>query len=318
MLDLLFVYPFFSSAITANKIILFTMSASLLVAIRMLSASLLLFVFSYFNKKHWITWNKLKVTLVTLIVIAFCTTYLNSNLKAYALKNMPSYKAAFFGTLDPFITAIMSYFLLSERLNPRKIIGILFGFAGAIVLLVSHAPIEEQLKAFYFFSYPEIAALSAIVFSRFGWILIQKYLKKGVYTPVQINIQTMFIGGVLSLLAVYFYGNFDIDLSNLDKVLFFNYFPFNYFNNSTLLLLTLAYTIIIGNLIGYNLYSIVLKRYSATFVSLAGFSIPLLVAFYGWLLLGEQLTSSYFISCILTFIGLFIFFKEERITRVIL
>jgi len=56
----------------------------------------------------------------------------------------------------------------------------------------------------------------------------------------------------------------------------------------------LIYTVIGGNLIGFTLYSHLLKKHSATFVSLAGFSMPLFVYFFGWLILGEQLIQALF------------------------
>ena len=73
----------------------------------------------------------------------------------------------------------------------------------------------------------------------------------------------------------------------------------------------LAYTIIGGNLIGYTLYSHLLKKHSATFVSLAGFSMPLFVYLLGWFFLGERLYPSFLLAALITFIGLLIFYQDE-------
>ena len=87
---------------------------------------------------------------------------------------MPSSKMAFFGTLDPFVTALYSYAMHKERLTARKWIGMILGFVGMLILIVKTTPLDEQFKAFSVVSYPELAAFWAIVLSRFGWINAQQ------------------------------------------------------------------------------------------------------------------------------------------------
>jgi drug/metabolite transporter (DMT)-like permease len=79
------------------------------------------------------------------------------------------------------------------------------------------------------------------------------------------------------------------------------------FNHMSLL----AYTTIIGNGLAYTLYAHGLKQYSANFVSLAGFSVPLFVTIFGALFLGESLSLSFFAAVAVTACGVLLFFKEE-------
>jgi len=72
-----------------------------------------------------------------------------------------------------------------------------------------------------------------------------------------------------------------------------------------------TYTIVAGNIFGYGLYAYCLKRYRLTFVSLAGFSIPLFVTLIGWLLLGEKLTLLFVCSMVIIFVGLLIFHRDN-------
>ena len=68
-----------------------------------------------------------------------------------------------------------------------------------LVLIVKPTPLDEQFKAFSVVSYPELAAFWAIVLSRFGWINAQQLLKKDLFSPIQMNIILMALGGIVSL-----------------------------------------------------------------------------------------------------------------------
>ena len=103
----------------------------------------------------------------------------------------------------------------------------------------------------------------------------------------------MSISGVLALIVSAFYDN---------VTAISTFYPLSF---------ALAWTVIIGNIFGYTLYAHSLKRYSATFVALAGFSIPLFVALFGYFILQEPLTVNFFIALAITFIGLILFYHKE-------
>lgn len=295
MIEVFFAFALLASAISTNKIILATLSPIFFVGIRMLIAGTILFAIAYAKGQSF---NKLSIRrdALTLLFITICTTYLPSILKAYALKYMPSSKAAFFGTLDPFVTAFYTYMLFNEKLTLRKIIGMSLGCIGAFILLRSTTFTQESWPTIFIFSFPEIAALLAVILGRYGWISIQLLLRQNKYTPLQINAITMFGSGVISLITSWF---IDTD---------WNFqFPV-----TSWLLLFAVYTIIIGNVIALTLYATFLKYYSSIFLSLASFSVPLFVHFYGWVYLGEPLSFIFFLSLIFTFLGLYIFYSDKR------
>ena len=311
MVALFIAFGFLASAISANKVLLYALKPEFLVGIRMTIAGLVLGGYTYFHSNHRLSWRKLRSYVPLLLVVALFTTYFPSNLKAYALAGMPSAKMAFFGTLDPFVTALFSYFFFKERLTLHKIVGILLGFAGMMILIFGPTSFEEQLKTFSVFSYAEMAAFWAIVLSRFGWIQAQQLLKKEIVSPVQINVIIMLVGGVISLMTAFVRDQMSIKPLLNTPLSLFSLSPLSMMGSATLLSLFLAYTIVIGNVLGYTLYAHALKRYSPLFVSLASFSIPLFVAFFGWLFLDEPLSISFFIACAVTFTGLVVFMLEK-------
>lgn len=300
-----------ASAISTNKILLYALTPELLTGVRMSIAGLLLGGYAYLHTKHRLRWRLIRDYLALLLVVSLFTTYFPSNLKAYALAHMPSSKMAFFGTLDPFVTALYSHFFFHEKLSWKQVLGIVIGFAGMMILIFGSTPFEAQLKAFSVFSYPELAAFWAIVLSRFGWIQAQLLLKKEVVTPVQINVIIMCIGGVISLLTAILRNQMDIRPLRETPLPIFNLSPLKGLTSNQLLTVFLTYTIVVGNVFGYTLYAYALKRYSPIFISLASFSIPLFVSFFGWLFLAESLSLSFFIACAVTFVGLLIFSSDE-------
>jgi len=60
------------------------------------------------------------------------------------------------------------------------------------------------------------------------------------------------------------------------------------------------------------MYGYLLKQYSATFLSFAGFSTPLFAALFGWLFLSELVTFHFFVALGLLTVGLGIFYRDEK------
>ena len=73
----------------------------------------------------------------------------------------------------------------------------------------------------------------------------------------------------------------------------------------------MASLIILANFIGYNLYGYLLRHYSATFLSLAGFITPFFTIILGWFFLSEQLTLPFLVSFVLTIFSLYLFYRQE-------
>ena len=283
-------YFLLASAFSANKVLLGWLPPTFFVGIRMLCAGLIMVAWNY-RKSHRLKFDYFKKDLLTICGIALFTTYFPSLLKAYGLQGLPSSKAAMIGSCDPFVTAMYAYVLWKERLSFKQFLGITIGFLGVMLLMTGGSLPEQTLHAWFIFSWPELAALGAVVVGRYGWILVRSLLKKERYKPTEINGLSMVLSGVLALATSFFIDPISsITIPSISHFLFF-----------------FAYTIIAGNIFGYGLFAYCLKKYPLTFVSLAGFSIPLFVTLIGWALLGEQLTLLFAASAAIIFFGLLIF-----------
>lgn len=294
LLTILLTFLILASAISVNKIILSTFAPMFFVGIRMFSAGALLYVYGYF-KSHKLKMDNIKQDVKILLAMALFTTFIPAILKAYALKYMPSSKAALFGSLDPFITAIYAYILFNERLNLNKIIGIIIAFIGVVLLVLSSSKLEETLPMIGYLSYPEIAALLAVVISRYGWMIAQSMLRKNRYSPLELNGIMMLISGATALIVSPF----------IEPI------TFSQKHMTNQLLLLLLYTILIGNILGYGMYSSLLKKYSSTLISLAGFSVPVFVFIFGTIFLKESFSIYFVASSLITLLGLLIFYFDE-------
>lgn len=322
MFDVFLGFAFMASSTVANKYALSVLTPSLMVGLRMLCAGIILTLF-YRRKSHRLSFAYFKDDLLVLIGISLLTMLVPALFKAYALKNMLSSKAAFLSSLDPFVTALYAYFFWQEHLTKKKVIGIVLGFTGTFILLLSSSITEQSLMAWSVFSYPEIAAILAMAIGRLGWMFVQQLLRKERYTAPELNGLLMTMSGILVFVLPYLIASM-VALAGLIPFIarFVPVYSFadaggilkttiNAQTNVAMIIYAIVHTIIIGNVIGYTMYAGFLKRHSATFVSLAGFSVPLYVYLFGALLLGEPLSLNFLAASCVTFIGLLIFYQDE-------
>jgi drug/metabolite transporter (DMT)-like permease len=291
----------FASGIFVNKILLFSLGPSLLSGIRMFVSGVVILIV---NRKSYQqgSLKKIAENWKSFLAITLFSTLIPTICKAYAIKNMLSSKAAFMGSFDPFITACYAYFLLGEKLSVKKIIGIVLGFCGAFILFSVHSPIEDVLETAFYFSWPELAVLTSIAISRLGWILVQTQMRTHDFSSVDINGVVMTGAGFLALLLIpvwQFFGLFQESMA----------IPEHFWNFKTYGLL--AYTVLVGNLIAYNLYGYLLKHNSATLLSLAGAQIPIYVTLLGYFFLGEPITVKLLCAGGAIFAGIFVFYYDD-------
>lgn len=286
-------YAMFASIFTISKTALEYSQPFFLVGSRMLFAGLLMLAYQCLYKKEKITINKSQFWRVFLL--ALFNIYLTNVFEFWGLKYLTSFKTCFIYSLSPFVSALLSYFMFADKMNLKKWSGLLIGFSGFLPILLNQTSSEETTGHLFFLSWAEIAVIAAAISSVYGWILLSQLVKENGYSPFMANGLSMSIGGIMAL-------GHSLCVETWNPIPVTDFFPYL---ECTLLL------ILVSNLICYNLYGFLLKSYSATFMSFAGFTTPLFTAFFGWLYLGEVVTWPFYLSAVIVFSGLLVFYQEE-------
>lgn len=287
-------YALFAMVFTVAKYGLEYVQPFFLVGVRMLLAGGMLLSFLYFfDRKNfvfrWSSWKRF-------FLLGLTAIYLCNAFEFWGLQYLSSAKTCFIYSLSPFASALLSYWLLSERMSRLKWLGLLIGFIGFIPIFAMGGPQEAGVEnAFLFFSWPELSVTLAAVAAVYGWIVLRQLVRDEGYSPLMANGVSMVIGGALSLTHSFF-------TENWDPVPVTEYKPF---------LESMALQIIISNILAYNLYGYLLKHFSAPFMSFAGFSTPFFTVAISWLTLGETVGWGFWISSMVVLAGLGMFYVEE-------
>ena len=316
MILLVVLYILLSVSYVLSKAVLDYIAPIFFVGIRMVTAGLLLLGFQYFlDRKNWY-FNKRDIPL--LFAISLFHVYLMFTLEFWGLQYLPSFKCSFLFTLTPFIMAFFEWIVFSEIMSTKKWIGLIIGFLGVIPILLQDASPDEIKSSFFVFSLPELSVLGAVISGAFAWILIKKLVKRNNYTPSSINGIAMLWGGILALITSLLIENrpllkFPPESTKINLLgIYVQDYLFG--QNGSILLIIAFYMfslILLANIGFYNLYIHLLKKYSVTFISFAGFMAPLFTGILGWMFLGEQLSVIFFVSVFIVSFGLYIFYQDE-------
>ncbi len=288
-------YALLASTFTLGKAALFYFKPFFFIGLRMVPAGLILLGYLYFFRRESFVFHRKDVWLFLQVILFHI--YATFMLEFWALQYLTSSKACLLYNTSPFLAAIFSYFFFKEVLTRKKFVGLLVGFLGFLPIMLTEGPQEASLPEISFLSSAEIVLLLSVVTSVYGWILMREMVKIRGYSPLMVNGTAMLGGGILSFITAYFFE------------------PSPILATSTTELLTgLTYTglmIIIANMIFYNLYGYLLHFYSATWLAFVGFIAPLFAALYGWFFLHEHIGWAYFVSMVIVFWGLYLFYREE-------
>lgn len=311
MFTVLIMYMLFASTFTLGRVVLEYVNPVFFIAIRMLIAGMMLLGYVYFLKP--MQWKYDKRHVYIYIQLIFFHIFCAYNLEFWALQYVTGAKTCLLYNLSPFITALFAYHHFSEKLNVGKWLGLGIGFLGFLPILLSSAPSENQVGTIFSLSLPELALIGSVISSAYGWMVMKRLLHAH-YSPVMANGIGMIGGGVLSLISSFFIeGGPHLKEPLVPGSMVKLMTPFLGFKVSSIVffVVTALLLILIANIIGYNLYGFLLKRYSATFLAFAGFMTPLFAALYDWLFLGDVVSWPFFASLCITFIGLYLYYRQE-------
>lgn len=289
-------FALFASLFTLSKTALAFSEPFFLIGSRMTLAGIVLLTYHLlFNR----TAPRIRLShLLPLFILGLVSIYITNIAEIWGIQFMSSAKACLIYSLSPFVASLFAYWMLNEKLSLKKSVGLAVGFFGLTPILLTQSSSSELVKDLLFVSWAELSLIIAVFASVYGWILLKKIINELHYSPVMANGCSMLIGGVLALLHSYFSGEQWTPL------------PVAAGKMSGFLECTL-WMLLISNVICYNLYGHLLKRFSATFMSLAGLVTPLFASLFGWYFLDEVISWHFFASMTLFSIGLTLFYQEE-------
>lgn len=295
LLTVIFMFASWTSIFSLGKITLEYAPPLFLTSVRMLLAGILLSTYLIIRKKFSF---KLSIKqFLSLSILAVFSIYLTNILEFWSLKHLSAAKSCFIYSLSPFFAALFSYIHFKEKMNKTKWIGMLIGFIGFLPILSLETGSEGLVGGFSFLSWPELAMIGAALCSVYGWVLLRVLVKDNEISPPMANGISMLIGGTLALIHSCF-----IDSWAPLPVASSNYFPF---------LKGVVIMTFISNILCYNLYGLMLKKYTATFLSFMGLLSPIFASLNAWILLGETPSPLIFASTAVVSLGLWIVYRAE-------
>ncbi len=288
-------YAVWSSVFSLGKMALEGSSPLFLTACRMLLAGVLLTVYLFFKNRGAFKISLKQFGLLTLL--ALFGMYLTNALEFSSLKHLTAAKTCFIYSLCPLFSAFFSYLHFKEKMTPRKWVGLAIGFGGIIPVLASQKGAGEMLSSIPFLSWPEIGMVGATICTVYGWILMRLIVKDGAVSLLMTNGVSMLIGGGFALIHSFF-----ADTWNPLPIL-----P-GYGGSFIQGIVLMTF---ISNILCYNMYGMLLKRFTATFMSFLGLLSPIFAGLTSWLLLGEVPSIILFVSTAIVSIGAWFVYSEE-------
>jgi drug/metabolite transporter (DMT)-like permease len=210
------------------------------------------------------------------------------------MQHVDPVKACFVFVLAPFVTALLLYFLKAEKLTPKKIVGLTIGFAAVIPIVFESSHDATHQIPWYWAMLGYLSFACAVVIFAYGWILNKEMHKTVHVSSSLITGSALVVGGGLTLIISAIVHGRDL-------------FAMQVTDDFWWLLLLFAML----TAVAYNLYSSLLKRYSATFVAFASFLEPAFGLLYAAIFLGQPISTISFASLTALGFGLYLFYQEE-------
>ncbi len=287
-------YAVWSSVFSLGKLALTFSSPIFLTGFRMMLAAILLIGYLAIRKRSQFKMERKQW--ISLLLLGFFSVYLTNICEFWGLQHLSAAKACFIYSLSPFFAALFSYIYFKEKMNKTKWVGLGIGFIGILPVLFTQTGSEELFQT-NFLSWPTLSVMAAVLFSVYGWILLRVNLKNTEISPLMANGISMLFGGGLALIHSFF-----VDPWN----------PLPITEGHTFDVVK-GVVIMTGlfNIVCYNLYGLMLRRYTATFLSFMGLLSPVFASLNGWIFLNEPLSWTIFLSTAIVSSGLSLVYYAE-------
>ncbi len=253
----------------------------ILILNQMLAGVILMLLLDLFRKIKEIKKTS-KKDIKFIAIISIFASVIAPLLFLLGLKMTSATNAILIGKTEAIMISLLAIFMLKEKITKHQIIGASVMFFGVILIATQNFGIGLRLNTGDLFVF--ISALSYAI----ATILFKKYMHH-IPPEVIVTLRNLFGASILFIISL-----FIIDFSAILPAL------------SIKFILTLLGLVILTTICAQMLWYKALEMTSATNVSLAGLSSPLIAIFYALLFLGESLNSSQITGGIFIMAGLII------------
>lgn len=267
------------------------------VGVRMLLGGILILFYQYifYRDRFYCKWKYLP----TLLFASLSSAYFAAILDIWCAKYLAPSKSSLLYSVYPFFSAIFGFLILSENFSLLKIAAIFLSFAGVIPMFVfGDVTFTTGGPTFVGFAVADLAAIFSVCLATLSWTLLERLISKENYDLTMISGITMVISGIVSLCHSW---------------LFETWRPVPIFDFQ-LFMITLLGIMLVSNFICDFLYLRLVKKYSATFLNMTGFSIPLITAFIDWISKGRVPAWNFYLSCLVVGFSLFLYHYDNNRT----
>ncbi len=199
--------------------------------------------------------------------------------------------AAILAATIPLFMALIEFVVWGKKINLKGLIGLLIGFGGVVVLIVSHSSIEQT----------NIKYILLILFSTFIWAVGSIYsqtFKTSAHIVTNIGIQ-MLSASILLLATSICIGEFSRIHLTFKGIA------------------ATAYLIIFGSLIGYSCYIYILKKWPSAKAGTYAYINPMVAVLLGALILNESINFNTILSIGIILGGVFLVQTSKTSSKIV-
>lgn len=249
----------------------------LFISVRLILAALTLMGLQFILRKSILPergdWKKLIISSLLLCVGFYAT-------QTFAMQFVDSGLSAVLVFTMPIFIGILAHYILKERLNQQKIVGLFLGTLGLISIL------WPQLHHIHM----NLALLGQVllIFVGLMWALTTVYIKKNFasYDKLKLTIWQMLIGGIVVLVGALMFEPIHLRawLNPLNDAL-------------------LLYVSVIGTGAAFATWNWIVSQVDTFVASISVMSIPILSLFFGYMFWHEPITMNIIIGAVFICLG---------------
>jgi probable blue pigment (indigoidine) exporter len=276
----------FAAALPLLKVALGYTTPAMMVTMRMLLGGVVLIAYVV-AREGMPTWRTLPWRLIA--HVALFEVYILCLGEAWALERMSSAKASVIWSLLPLLTACVVRIFQGTHISYVQWLAMGIAMAGYSLTIDLHDIVGGG------YGIPEIVMMGAVCSAAYGYIVLERLAYEMQSVALSSGLM-MLVGGLGSLITVFIgHGGEPLTTAVTHPALW----------------MIMACIVLLENVIGLTLQTLLMRRYSATFLAISMFITPLCGVLIGVWFLGEPWYHRYEIALIATFSGMLLFYQEE-------